>query len=141
MKPATQLWLEKAEADYLGALDLRRARRSSNRELVCYHCQQAVEKYLKTRLIDAGIAFPKTHDLRLLLKLVEPVEPLWLSLADPLAVLSAYAVELRYPGRVSSVVEVRDAVRTTERMRRMVLERLSGDLPSSHPRPRKPRKH
>jgi len=40
-----------------------------------FFAQQCVEKYLKARLVEAGIAFPKTHDLEALLDLVLPAEP------------------------------------------------------------------
>ena len=32
-------------------------------EIICYHCQQSVEKNLKGYLIEKGIEPPKTHDL------------------------------------------------------------------------------
>jgi HEPN domain-containing protein len=140
MKPTTRLWLDKAEADYTGALDLRRARRPSSRDLICFHCQQAVEKYLKARLVEAGITFPKTHDLTLLLKLIAPVEPLWMALSGPLSVLSAYAIELRYPGRGASAAEVRGAVHMTERLRKMAMERLGVTTTSPRRRSRARRK-
>jgi HEPN domain-containing protein len=124
MMPVTREWLEKAEGDYQGALDLRRTRRPSNRDLVCYHCQQAAEKYLKARLVEAGLGIPKSHDLVLLLDLLKAVEPLWQSLRQPLAVLSAYAVEIRYPGVHADAAQVREAVRITERLRATVCETL-----------------
>jgi HEPN domain-containing protein len=34
----------------------------------CFHAQQAVEKYLKAYLISRNIIFPKTNDLKYLLK-------------------------------------------------------------------------
>ena len=45
-------WLRKAEADYAGALHLhRRKKHHSLPDLVCFHCQQAAEKYLKAFLV------------------------------------------------------------------------------------------
>jgi len=40
-------------------------------ELVGYHCQQAVEKLLKARLVDLGVNYPKTHNLQTLVELLE----------------------------------------------------------------------
>jgi hypothetical protein len=40
--------------------------------LICFHCQQSAEKYLKALLIERGIAFPKTHRLEDLLRLLLP---------------------------------------------------------------------
>ena len=41
-------------------------------ELVGYHCQQAVEKLLKARLVElGGVNYPKTHNLLALVELLE----------------------------------------------------------------------
>jgi hypothetical protein len=60
-----------------------RARKNPVYDAACFHCQQCAEKYLKARLVEAGIAFAKTHDLLSLLSLVLPVEPGWLALHRP----------------------------------------------------------
>ena len=39
-------------------------------ETLCYHAQQAVEKSIKAMLVQYGIAFPRTHNLRILLELL-----------------------------------------------------------------------
>jgi HEPN domain-containing protein len=62
MKAATREWVDKAEADHAVALLLRRSRKKYSRDIVCFHLQQCVEKYLKARLEEAAIAYPKTHD-------------------------------------------------------------------------------
>ncbi|MBF0426292.1 MAG: HEPN domain-containing protein [Magnetococcales bacterium] len=60
-----------------------------------FHAQQAIEKGLKAWLATLGAAYPKTHDLRLLLTLLEErnqdVEGLW-----DLLEFNPYAVQLRY---------------------------------------------
>ena len=73
MKAITREWVLKAEEDFLaaGALNLRRKRPLWN--IVSFHVQQAVEKYLKARLEEAGLSIPKTHDLLHLLNLVAVV--------------------------------------------------------------------
>ena len=40
-------------------------------ELVGYHCQQAAEKLLKARLVNLGVNYPKTHNLQMLVELLE----------------------------------------------------------------------
>jgi HEPN domain-containing protein len=69
MKAATRDWIEKAEADHLAAVDLARRRKLPLHDMVCFHCQQSAEKYLKARLEEAGIHFRKTHDLEAILAL------------------------------------------------------------------------
>lgn len=60
-----------------------------------FHAQQAVEKTLKAWLCLRAVPYPKTHDLRLLLRLLqqqgEDVEPF-----TPLMDLTDFAVQFRY---------------------------------------------
>jgi len=120
MKAATREWVDKAEADFAAALLLRRSRKKHSRDIVCFHLQQCVEKYLKARLEEAGIPFPRIHDLERLLALAVTVEPLWASLRPSMATLSDYAVEVRYPGRTASPVEARSLLRATTRIREII---------------------
>ena len=66
-------------------------------DMIGFHCQQAVEKYLKGYLTFLEIDFPKTHNLPLLMDLINEVsefpEPYYKKAAD----LSSFAVETRYP--------------------------------------------
>jgi len=65
-------------------------------ELVGYHCQQAVEKLLKARLVDLGVNYPKTHNLLALVELLEAQgKQLPSDLAD-LDRLTPYATIYRY---------------------------------------------
>ena len=66
-------------------------------DIVCYHCQQAVEKYLKGLLVLREVSFPKTHDLRILLELAGKHSALRIHPAEVLP-LNRYLVEGRYPG-------------------------------------------
>jgi HEPN domain-containing protein len=60
-----------------------------------FHAQQAVEKALKAWLSLMGAEYPRTHDISLLLKMIEElgieVEPFW-----PLITYNPFAVQLRY---------------------------------------------
>jgi len=51
------------------------------RDIVGFHAQQAAEKYLKALLTMHQIEFPKTHVIRRLLILLQPVDP---AMADAL---------------------------------------------------------
>ncbi len=98
MRPATAEWVEKAEGDFRSAERERHVRNRPNHDLVCFLSQQCAEKYLKARLIEAEIDFPKIHNLTALLRLVLPVEPALEALQEELTPLNHYAVEFRYPG-------------------------------------------
>ncbi|MCX7013084.1 MAG: HEPN domain-containing protein [Candidatus Sumerlaeota bacterium] len=60
-----------------------------------FHVQQAAEKALKAWLALAGVEYPKTHDLRLLLQSVSAMEPEAGSFSD-LREYNAFAVQFRY---------------------------------------------
>ena len=77
MLPMTREWVAKAESDYDGACEALRSRKKSRRDRICFFSQQCVEKYLKARLTEAGMTFPRTHELSILLQLCLPFEPLW----------------------------------------------------------------
>jgi hypothetical protein len=62
MKAATRDWCAKAEGDFLAAKALARRRKVPLHDQVCFHCQQSAEKYLKARLEEAGIHYPKTKN-------------------------------------------------------------------------------
>jgi HEPN domain-containing protein len=69
----TAEWASKAEGDYDAVCILRRSRKPSRFDAICFHCHQCAEKYLKARLSEAKIRFAKTHDLALLLRLTAAV--------------------------------------------------------------------
>jgi HEPN domain-containing protein len=124
MKATTREWVDKAEADYAAALLLRRSRKKHSRDIVCFHLQQCVEKYLKARLEEAGMALSKTHDLERLLDLLLPAEPLWSTLRPALAAITDYAVEVRYPGRTVGTREANELLRDTNHIRLLVRRSL-----------------
>ena len=65
-------------------------------ELVGYHCQQAAEKLLKARLVNLGVNYPKTHNLQMLVELLENQgQQLPADLAE-LDSLTPYATIYRY---------------------------------------------
>jgi HEPN domain-containing protein len=65
-------------------------------EIFGFHCQQAAEKLLKALLSLAGIGYPRTHNLRLLMDLLaDSGQPLPSDLAE-LDVLTPYGTLFRY---------------------------------------------
>lgn len=118
MKPSTREWIEKAESDYQLAMALSRRRKIVFHDQQCFHCQQSAEKYLKARLEEANILPPKTHDLKKLLSLLLPLEPLWSALSGACASLSDYAVEFRYPGDTASAKQAKEALRQATAVRK-----------------------
>jgi len=92
----TKKWLVKANRDLmLGENELTAPRERMVTEAICFHSQQAVEKFLKGYLVTGRVEFGKTHNLAFLLELCGK-EDAFLGNLD-VADLSFYAVEVRYP--------------------------------------------
>lgn len=128
MKQITLEWVEKAEGDFATAEREVGVLHSPNYDAVCFHSQQCAEKYLKARLQEASLPFPRIHDLPALLDRVLPIEPQWEILRDALDSLTAFAVEYRYPGESANESEAREAVAACREVRRVVRGALSLDV-------------
>ena len=117
-------WIAQAEADYKGAVALQRRRRDPLPGLVCFHCQQCGEKYLKAFLVAQGVTPERTHDLLYLLSDASEYDARLDAFAPDCALLNPYAVAARYPGLVTSVADAADALRSARRLRRALRRRL-----------------
>lgn len=118
-------WLEKAERDFKVA-----KRELSSDELfsdiVCFHAQQAVEKYLKAYLTSLDIYFEKTHNIEDLILLVSQKDETILDLKDIGTELSPYAIETRYPEFEEPALEdANNAVKIAEKFRDFIIKMLS----------------
>ncbi len=120
MKPITQEWVRKAEADFATAQRESEVEQNPNYDAVCFHSQQCIEKYLKACLQEASIAFGKTHDLTSLLSLMLPLEPDWVSLRPALDSLTVYAVEFRYPGMTATEEIANEAMQDCNAIRQFL---------------------
>lgn len=90
-------WFQKAENDLLNVENNLRAERYAS-DTVCFHCQQAAEKYLKGYLAWHQVPFAKTHDLPALLHEVKQVAGEGAdSLSADVFLLDGYSVGIRYP--------------------------------------------
>ena len=92
----TREWVKKAENDLRTAEHTLTLREDCPFDIICFHAQQCAEKYLKALLVARGIPPPRTHDLRILLQMIEPHRDLALD-ATAIASLNRYAVQARYP--------------------------------------------
>jgi HEPN domain-containing protein len=66
-------------------------------EIVCYHCQQAVEKAMKGYLINHDIEPPYIHDLEKLRKMCIEFNPSFETIKEVCLELRGYAASARYP--------------------------------------------
>lgn len=67
-------------------------------DTICFHCQQAVEKFLKAFLIYHDTEFPYTHNLKDLIDIAATIDPHITQFREKAEQLTPYAVEIRYPG-------------------------------------------
>lgn len=75
MKQYIKSWILKADNDLkVAAHELKLDLADIVTEAVCFHCQQAAEKYLKAYLITHGIDFDRTHNIEYLVKLCSNID-------------------------------------------------------------------
>ena len=86
-------------------------------DVVCFHCQQSAEKYLKALLEELGLTVPRIHNLDDILNLLLCDHPGLRSLRRGLIFLTDFAVETRYPGDNASKRQAMAALRWAERVR------------------------
>ena len=118
-------WLLKAEEDLNAAKSLL-TYGATFLSTVCFHSQQAAEKFLKAYLTYCQVEFPKTHDIDEILDLIAPINnKLSESLRDTI-VLTNYGVGVRYPGEFPNVTgsDAKQAIQMAEKVRGLVLELL-----------------
>jgi HEPN domain-containing protein len=95
--------------------------------VVCYHCQQAVEKLLKAFLVSKNKEFEKTHNVSKLIDLCAEIDKEFLELVEKgVHKLSIYATELRYPDGfyIPSDEETEDAINKAEYVKEFVMRKL-----------------
>lgn len=89
-------WIIKGDHD-LGTAKITFLHIPEYLDTVTFHCQQAVEKYLKAFLVFLSKPFRFSHDLVYLLDLISENDPEFTKYYDSISELQGYAVEIRYP--------------------------------------------
>lgn len=95
-------WIDMADTDYGVAEHLFKTYYPKPYEIICYHCQQAVEKMIKGIIIAVEIpgGMPKSHDLSFLLNLVKNRISVPEKIYDYADELTPYGVAIRYPNEL-----------------------------------------
>ena len=89
-------WLNKADED----LHFAESSLQDGSEFyaqICFHFQQASEKYLKTFIVSRNLPFSKVHDLVSLLKTCAGCDPTLALLNEDCIILNSAYIETRYP--------------------------------------------
>ncbi len=88
-------WLAKADEDYGFATSA--IEDSPYHAQICFHYQQAAEKYLKAFIVAHELEFKKVHDLVELLNTCRVKEPLLSKIEEECNFLSRFYIDTRYP--------------------------------------------
>ncbi|MGE5257210.1 MAG: HEPN domain-containing protein [Hyphomicrobiales bacterium] len=90
-----QEWLQKADEDLNFAASI--IEDSTFYAQICFHFQQAAEKYLKALVVADDLEFQKIHDLVTLLKICSASRPDIATLMPSCKLLNRFYTDTRYP--------------------------------------------
>jgi HEPN domain-containing protein len=119
-------WLMKAEND-LKAVKHLLTFADAPTDVISFHCQQSVEKYLKSYLTLADVRVKRTHDLATILYLCIEEDADFKELdTEEISNLTFYAVEIRYPEEYIELTigEVEELYETARKVREFVIAKL-----------------
>jgi HEPN domain-containing protein len=98
------LWIKKADHD-LGSAKLIYLHIPDYFDTIAFHCQQAVEKYIKAALTYMDIEFQRSHDLPYLLELLSRKVEIMSETFDKAILLNGFSIEIRYPDQIIHLTE------------------------------------
>jgi len=125
LKDILKLWKIKAEHD-IKAAEKELFSIDPLTDIVCFHAQQAAEKYLKYFLVSKGEVPSKTHNLKeLLIKCISFDEEF--KQLDYIIFMTEYAVEMRYPDDfyIPTIKEANEAYKAALNVSKFVLSKIS----------------
>ncbi|HCE59006.1 MAG TPA: DNA-binding protein [Prolixibacteraceae bacterium] len=119
-------WIIKGDHD-LGTAKVTYMHIPEYLDTVTFHCQQAVEKYLKAFLIYQSATFRFTHDLVYLIDLITQKDSDFESYYDIVSEMQGYAVEVRYPNEIVflSKEKVEYSILVAKNIREFVLMKMN----------------
>ena len=110
-------WIEMADNDFDSAILLNEAVRK-HCEIICYHCAQAIEKYLKAYLIYKNVIPRKTHDLRYLNNYCMQFDNNFDSIITECSYLNKFSDDIRYPHKYqTNEIDVIFCIKAVEKIR------------------------
>jgi len=118
-------WVRKADLDFKTAVRL--VAEDAFRDVVVFHAQQAAEKYLKALLTKRQLEFPKTHEIRRLLELLNASDHEAAEMLADAKWLDPFGVDIRYPSDRPETIsgDERRALQLAERTRAVVTKALA----------------
>lgn len=119
-------WLIKANNDVrVAKLIVEKSPEDLITDVICFHSQQAIEKFLKSFLISQDLEFEPSHNLEYLQDLSSGVDPKFKSFKFD--VLSNYSVTVRYGEDfyLPSDKEALDAYNLATEVKSFILQKLN----------------
>jgi HEPN domain-containing protein len=92
-------WVDFAEKDLL-ASEILSKNHPKPLEIICFHCQQCAEKYLKAYLVYNENEFEKTHNLILLNSFCIKIDNSFNNILNECIRLNIFSVNARYPSNI-----------------------------------------
>lgn len=121
-------WIEKADHD-LGSAKIIYLHLPDYFDTIAFHCQQAVEKYLKAILVFYKIEFLRSHDLIYLLELLSRKIDIDESRFKKAFTLNNFGVQIRYPNKIIKLTkeELESAIHISEEFRVFSVNKIGID--------------
>lgn len=121
-------WIVKADNDLKVAIN-ELSLENPITDAICFHCQQAVEKFLKAYLVYRGVNFKRTHNITALLKLCITDDKDFIEIEGmDVEKLTIYATELRYPDflYIPTIEEAKEAIEKAKFVKEFVMKKMGG---------------
>ncbi len=122
MREIVREWFDKGNNDFIAAKTLAVKKGLENQ--TGFHCQQAIEKWLKAYLIKQGEEIRKIHDLTALVIDCEKYDPDFQQIEPLVEGITDFGVEFRYPGMNATPDETREALNKTIEVRDFLIKKL-----------------
>ncbi|MBI3559436.1 HEPN domain-containing protein [Candidatus Gottesmanbacteria bacterium] len=90
-------WLNLADEDFGFATSNLTDPETNYFSFICFHFQQAAEKYLKAYIVAKKLRFEKIHDLEVLRKICAKDNKLFKEIKEECIFLTDFYIEARYP--------------------------------------------
>ncbi len=117
-------WLFRANEDISVLDSLASIKLEYYTSTICFHSQQAVEKFLKSFLIFHDLYFPRTHDLDYSLLECQKIDKETFKIN--LKSLSDYGVSVRYPDDffIPGVDETKEYIELAKKIKQVVEDKI-----------------
>jgi HEPN domain-containing protein len=121
-------WFDKAEEDFGFAAKTLSDPDITYYAQICFHFQQAAEKYLKAYIVAFDLSFKKIHDLPELLKICISQKPELGQAMEACEFLTDFYIDTRYPVHWPSQItkeEAEKALKAAQKIKQLIQKFIS----------------